>query len=198
MKLSHYYKEIYITQTEKLGGGHRAYCMDGWPEARGSDGDMARHVGLPSCYCCDYFMRENDGAISFLEISEMLRTKKEFKNRYPKISRTTDGDAELFQEHIVKECLLKLYGSMLVLCWFASRVPSEAERLRSQKYNFFLIVSDAHKHRDAKMLDGITKMLSGRMKGMASPKHGAPGVICEVRVVSAKKFKERLDAVPPA
>lgn len=129
----------------------------------------------------------------------MFQTKENFKNRYPEISRAETGTDELFREHIIQECLLKLYGSMLVLCWFANRCPSEASRLRPREYNFFLVVANASKFKDAKMLDGIKRKLN-RMQGVASSKHGAPGVIRIADVLSAEKFKEQLesDAVPPS
>ena len=198
MKFSRYYKEIYITPTEKLGGGHCAYCMDGGNKGRGSDCDMAHNIGLCGCHCCDYFMTGNGGAISFLECSEILRTKEKFKTYYPNISRTEPGNSELFLEHIVKKSILKLYGSMLVLC-FARRHSSEAENPRPQEYNFFLVVADASKPQDTKILDGIKRKLNS-MRGIASEEGGASCVIREVHVLNAEEFRKRLEsrAVPPA
>ena len=198
MKLSDYCKEIYITPTEKLGEGYRAYCMDGGNKGRGSDCDMAHHVGLTSCHCCDYFLQNDGDNILFLEIKDILQTKQTFAKRYSKIPRNANGNAELFMWHIANECVLKLYGSMLVLCWFARCCSSEGARLRPKQYHFFLIVPDASRNKDAKMMDGIKRRLDD-MKNIASKKHSAYGIVRDMDVLNAEEFEKKLKsgAVPP-
>ena len=54
--LDKYRQQVHIRKNEPLEGCY-AYCLDGHPEARGSD-CVSRNVRLPSCHCCDYFFVE--------------------------------------------------------------------------------------------------------------------------------------------
>lgn len=191
MILDDYHREIYIAPRRKLGKECYAYCMDGFfSENRGKPGDMAHDVGLPSCHCCDYFML-GENAISFLEISDLEHAKEKFDKGHPDYSKKLRG--EIFRKDVATENLLKLYGSLLVLCWFASLCHHEKERLRPKNYHFFLIVPRASKNMDARMLSRIEQRLQNKMGGVA------PG-FKKVQVVYSDKFRQKVELYesPPA
>ena len=149
-----------------------AYCMDGCPDIRGENNeyDMACYVGLPSCHCCDYFFFEED-AISLVELTEIRITKKNMKSRYGKIlgSKISDELSEeiiskLFQKLIADKNLLKMYGSMTVICQFSKKCKIMRNECDSRHYkiNYWLVIYDGRKQ-DIKALDRIGKEIESRL-----------------------------------
>lgn len=188
MKLADYYGEIYVTQNEKLGDGCHAYCMDGGITGRSDKGgDLACDVGLPSCHCCDYFVIEKC-AVSLLEMTEIGITKKNMKNRYPYIPE--DKRDEFFHEFVAKENILKMYGSMLVLCWLAHVCAAMPDNLQQRKYNFILVICGGAQEWDIKALEGIMTdlrpILKERIKSVASK------FVAEVTVLNPEMLKARI------
>ncbi|MGI9305827.1 MAG: hypothetical protein ACR2P5_00825 [Gammaproteobacteria bacterium] len=187
MKISDYRKPVYLDENKRLGEKCFAYCMDGHPSGRGGCGDMASHIGLPSCHCSDYFYFDKDAAC-FVEITKISKTKENMKERYSYISWADDENMEneFFKEFIAKENILKMYGSIVILCWFAHQCGVAKKHLHERrKYKFFLVVDD-FKRKDPKGLDAIKKLLNGRLKSIAS------GFVAEVSVFGEEEIKSKI------
>ena len=136
--LAAYKRPAFISEDESLEGCN-VYCLDGHPDKRGGDYDMAQDVGLPSCHCCDSFIVEKD-AVSFIEITEISEDNNSIK-------WGLDGyiDSALKEEFFRKkflpmECMLKVYGSMAVLSRFALKCPDEQGGRLVGKYKFWLVI----------------------------------------------------------
>ena len=182
-----YHRQVCISDKVPLSkkGDVFAYCMDGCPDPRNENNkyDMARYVGLPSCHCCDYFFFEKH-ATSLVEITEIRITKKNIKSHYDEIlsskmcdELSEEAESKLFQELVADENLLKMYGSMTVICKFSHKckiIRSECDS-RHHKINYWLVIHDGHK-RDIKALDKISKEIKTRfiqrLKGTGNFKGG--------------------------
>ena len=201
MKISHYWREIYITEGVPLGGDSYAYCMDNHPERRGGKFDIPCNVGLATCHCCDYFSIEGD-KILFIEITDLLRKKQNFKkDNHSLFQQEVDGETEkyLFGEFVVHENTMKMYGSMLVLCWAAHECDELAKRLdllrkRKCQYEFLLSVP-CEKH-DTMILDKLRFDVEEKLKKAMLGRTSNRIVACVLR---CDELKDRIKsgAVPP-
>ena len=183
LRLADYKRQAYISKNELLGGCY-AYCLDGHPDNRGGKYDMAQHVGLASCKCCDCFIVE-ERAVSLIEIKRLLDKKKSVKKKYPYIPLCRE--AEFFKKFIIQDSTLKLYGSMAVLSRFALSC-SDADRLQvDKKYKLWLV---AHCPRtakkDAQALDILLKALRRAFKELNL------GFLVEASVLMPEHLQERI------
>ena len=145
MKISDYHQRVYLDKNKPLEKKCFAYCMDNHPDMRGGKYDMAKHVGLPSCHCSDYFYFEED-AVCFMDMTQIIKTKANMKERYSYISWDKNSEIKFFNEFIAKENILKMYGSMIVLCWFAGQCEIMKRCIDSRKkFKFFLVIYDSGK-----------------------------------------------------
>ncbi len=113
LNIADYYQVAMISQDQPLGEDCHVYSMDMHPDSRGGEYDMAKHVGLPSCQCCDCFIFEKE-SISLIEITDILRSKERMEKEFLYLS--PENKEDYFYANIAKENMLKMYGSMAVLC----------------------------------------------------------------------------------
>ena len=176
LRLADYKRQAYISKNELLGGCY-AYCLDGHPDNRGGGYDLAKHVGLPSCHCCDYFIVEKSGAVSLIEITQFSDEKNSMWENIKHHLRPNKGEAFFCKYHIPTECILKMYGSMAVLGQFALRCSAEqGGGLGDGKYKFFLVFHGAKK-RDTTAIRAIEKSIRERLRSVMS------GFLTEVKVL---------------
>ena len=198
MKIFDYHRQIYM-EGAPLGDNCCGFLLD--TQSDDGDGDdMAKHVGLPSCNRCDYFVFEKE-AVALIEIKNLSGAKESIRKKYKYIPWDKDADGEiaknLFKKHIAESCVLKLYGSMVVLCWFANCCEVAAKNLcmRRGKYKFLLVMEYAD--HDVRVLENmrlsLQEELGNRIKGVAS------GFVAEVLILNRRLLKKKIedDAVPP-
>ena len=185
LRLIDYKRQACLSENEPLGGCY-AYCLDGHPDKREKQKnryDMAEHVELPSCSCCDYFIVEKDGAISLIEITQFPDERNSMWENLKHHLRPKKREAFFSRYHIPTECILKMYGSMAVLGQFALRCSAEqGGGLVGGKYKFFLVFHGAKKH-DTTAIRDIEKFLRARLKSVMS------GFLTEVKVLRPKDLQ---------
>lgn len=161
MKLSDYYEEVYLEPGESLGVS--AYSLDGGNETgeRGGANDMAHAVGL-ACHCCDYFIFEK-GVISLIEIKQLAEYKKNMELKLLAKYSRKEFFEERFNEQLTDKCMLKMYGSMLVLFIFSADYKAMPKDWERGPYNFFLVDYDAREE-DVRATDHITLTLRDKLE----------------------------------
>ncbi len=187
LNIADYYQAAMISQGQSLGEDCRVYSMDGHPDVRGGERDMVTHVGLRSLHCCDCFIFEKE-SISLIEFTNISETKNNIEK---KVSYLSQEDKDHFSNtEIVKDNILKMYGSMVVLCWFARECKTMANNLK-KKYKFWLV--SPYSNKNTKGLDGIRSKLISDLGGAGS------GSFVEVIVLSPENLKDKIkkNAVKP-
>ncbi len=179
--IADYYQRVMINQHWPLDEECCVYSMDGHPDLRGGEYDMAKHVGLPSCHCCDYFIFEKE-SISLIEIKDIVRIKEDVERQFS--HRSEKKRNKYFLEKVAQKSTLKMYGSMVVLCWVAHKCKIMANNLKKQ-YNFWLVVPCATK--DIKAFKSVETRLKSDLRAVAS-KHS----LIEVVVLSPEKLEEKI------
>lgn len=125
-----------------------AFRMDGGKE--GHDKDMRKHVGLGTCHCCDFFRPLGEEHVVLIEETDLTTSKKNYQSEFARMS----GNISLFDEsagsldkneeeyadnRVMWENQLKVYGSMLVLCRYATQCNEVATLMRGRKFYFSLV-----------------------------------------------------------
>ena len=100
-----------------------------------------RHLsGLGTCHCCDYFIK-NKNSVVLIEETQLMQTIKGYKQEYDYLNKQ---DLDKIQKaRIREENILKVYGSLLVLCKLAIKHEDFRKLMEKQKYSFWLVISDA-------------------------------------------------------
>ncbi len=182
-----YYQKAMISQNKPVGEDCYAYSMDGHPdEKRGGHRDMAKHVGLPSCHCCDCFIFE-ENAISLIEITDIWGTKKKLEKEFSYL--TPKNRADFFIENITTENTLKMYGSMAVLCWFARECKTMENNLK-KRYNFWVVIPDAKSKHASKAIKRIEIKLKHKLK--SDLRSVTSDFIIETVILSHKELEEKI------
>ena len=152
--LADYKRQAFISEDEPLEGCY-AYCLDGHPDTRGGDYDMAKAVGLPSCHCCDCFILEKD-AVSLIEITEISEDKRSIKWGLDDYLAPALREKFFRKKFLPMECMLKMYGSIAVLSRFAFKCSDKQGGRLVGKYKFWLVIHGAG-IKDAKGLDLVRR-----------------------------------------
>ncbi len=201
-----------IKNWEALGKDIYIYSMDGYPYKRAEGSgecakyDMASHVGLPNCHCCDCFIFTED-SISLIEEMGLLDTKKKVDkvlsglNIYDKDhdDQKDNLTIKLVVEYIIRDNISKMYGSMLVLCNFShycevmKNHTCLCNETEEKKYEYWLVIPapDEINVRGIDMFkkelqEGINKKLKEEMKSRL--RSVARDFVKGVRVLVDKKY----------
>ncbi len=220
-KLADYGMKTIDENWEPLGKDIYIYSMDGYPHNRFENSDecakynMASHVGLPSCHCCDCFIFMKD-AISLIEETELLKTKNEIDPILKNIphKHKYDLSIKLITEYIIRDSISKMYGSMLVLCKFSHYCEIMKNHIgfcNGKKYEFWLVIP-VFEEQDVKGMEAIKLELdliiakleengnmANRLKSVAGNKKGNKGnKVNKVKILYYKHLNEeiRKKAVP--
>lgn len=170
-----------------------AYCIDGGnPQCETFD--MGAHVGLASCSRCDYFVfgkkeDEKDGkkeekkVVYLIEFTNIVKQKEELQKKYKKknnVFRPLFGlseesrlniERQLFEDSVINENLVKVYGTMLVFSWFAHKCESMKKNLQKREICLkiaFRIPKDQAEKDARKAWDNLRSKLEQRVQGQTS------------------------------
>lgn len=231
-KLSSYWEKIRLSKPEMLGkpvGGSKesepldfcAYCLDGGKPYK-ENLDMGKDVGLASCKRCDYFVFGKD-AVYLIEFSDILKKKdalragwhedKDHAFRYLSslsAEEREEVETQLFEDFVVNENLVKMYGTVLILCWFAHGCESMKKNIQKRKVYKFKIVcnmpEDQVEEETPKILENIHSELEKKVSGLSlakkSKKHpNAPShsFVSEVEFIfyhDKKTLENKLKEIP--
>ena len=164
----------------------KVYRMD--DNSPGSN--MRKSAGLGTCNCCDYFTFDNTEAIILIEETQIVDQIKNLniKYRYLKI-----GERNRYIKEIIKrENKLKVYGSLLVLCYLARNLTKNEEALAlSRKVDFWLVTSGSETDDNWKILDNFKDELLQDLRGALT---GA--VVNNVKILPACLFAKKLPPLP--
>lgn len=152
--------------------------------------DMRTSVGLGSCNSCDYFTFANERVV-LIEETRLIEQIKDLQEEYGQGLDDKGRPAPEIRRALRKENRLKVYGSLLVLCWLAKRLENKIEaKMVSGIVDFFLVVSDEIDSDSARYFDHIKDDLKGDLRGVLRT------AVNDVRVVWARHIGSRLPARP--
>lgn len=168
MKLADYYQPVVVNNTV-VNANCKAYCMD--RQQKNDKFNMAKHVGLNSCAHCDYFVFGKQSVI-FMELTSNLDMKETLRNKYSEVKWNEIPDSAdmnklmsaCFHESVANENMVKMYGSMVILCWFAQKCQDMCKKFYERReYEFWLIIDEDRK--DIKGIDKMKKRLQDKLCG---------------------------------
>lgn len=171
MNLAEHKQRVRLDRKRRLGKECRAYRLDGHPNKRGRKYDLAKKVKLSRCNCCDYFMPLKGDQVAFVEITEVLGAIQSFMKKHACIFQKLNQDDKgvLCSDFIVKRNVLKLYGSMVVLC-SVMRCCKDAKDILPEvpQYHYWAVWDKVNKQ-DFRILKNIRTDLENQLGGILGP-----------------------------
>ena len=184
-RLKEFLNEVLQADGEPVYSSLSAYHMDGT-----SPGDNVRkRAGLGACNCCDYFTFSN-GVVALIEETRLGWQIRDIRK---KLAYLEEGKRnERLLEILRHENLLKVYGSLLVLCRLARKLTDKAEAsAMSRTAEFWLAFSGDMDQDDVRAVDQIRDDLIPRLRSLLTP-----AVVKDVRIVPANELDKRLPSRP--
>ena len=158
---------------------------------------MRASAGLGTCNCCDYFTF-HDSTVVLIEETRLLCQIKNLQKTFAQdlqksVSVLKENERESVNRrvlrHLRQENVLKVYGSLLVLCRLAKVVDGGVEAAAlSRPTSFWLVYGDSLGGDDMIFSDNLRGQLRSDLRGALT---GA--VVRDVEVVPA----ESLARLPP-
>ena len=159
-KFGQFLEEIEIAD-RPLGSRYKAYRMDGGRQ-KPEDGsrqkpDMRAEIGLGTCHCCDYFKMRGNVII----LIEDTRLMEAISNSKEEFNAMIEGEKKekFLNRKICNENILKVYGSLIVLCYWIRKHADISIFMDHKKYDFWLVVSDMDKNDDRIAFDNFRDQL---------------------------------------
>ncbi len=179
-KFEQFLEEIEIAD-RPLGDGYKAYRMDRSPQTP----DMRAEIGLGTCHCCDYFkMQEN--VVILIDDTRLMETILKFKEEF---NAMIEGEKKekFLNRRICNENILKVYGSLVVLCYWMRKHADISNFMDHKKYNFWLVVSDVDKDDDRIAFDNLRDQLFKNLRSVLKK-----GIIRDVQILTPSELKYKL------
>ena len=118
-----------------VSAGNVAYRVDE------KNNDMRKLCGMDESACCDYFLLREDSVV-LIEDTRLGATVENLEEEFGGLGRDKE------QEHILRtlrrENVLKIYGTLLMLCRLGSQFSCVQETLAKKKYDFWLVATDGN------------------------------------------------------
>lgn len=186
--LDHYLEPMRTNEEDVLS--IEAYCIDGG-NPNNPDRDMALHVGLANCHKCDYF-RPNTNKVYLIEFTSIYRhqtatwgERNEILSHIPETAKNSGIRKLLFQYSFVNDNISKIYGTLLVLCWFAKQCKDAENAIKNKNYEFLLLVAD---RADIRVIDMNRSKLKNKAQGDKAAQFSAEDIKNPVE----KKLKDKI------
>ena len=119
-----------------VSAGDVAYQVDA------KKNDMRQLCGMDGSACCDYVLLRKDSSVVLIEDTRLGATVEDLEKEFGGLERDKE------QEHILRtlrrENVLKIYGTLLMLCRLCSQFSSVQETLAKKEYDFWLVATDGN------------------------------------------------------
>lgn len=139
--LDKYLEQIKVAGESLEGEAFEAYRMDGGRNKP----DMRTDIGLGTCHCCDYFkirIRDQEEVVVLIEETRLNETVDNYKEEYKAIVDEKKKKEFLIQR-VRDENILKVYGSLFMLCHGRAKCPELSDLVAGKKHDFWLVASDS-------------------------------------------------------
>ena len=187
--LDKYLEQIKVAGESLEGEAFEAYRMDGGRNKP----DMRTDIGLGTCHCCDYFkirIRDQEEVVVLIEETRLMTTVENYKEEYKAIVDEKKKKEFLIQR-VRDENILKVYGSLFMLCHGRAKCPELSDLVAGKKHDFWLVASDSDDddHGDEYINEEIFENLQSMLK---------KDLIGEVKLLTTDQLKSVLgnDAAP--
>ncbi|MDD9854456.1 MAG: hypothetical protein OXU78_10980 [Deltaproteobacteria bacterium] len=180
--LRRFWEQIELAN-QPIGEEYMAYRMDG---ASDKKPDMRLEIGLGTCHSCDYFTIHGN-KILLIEETCLLKSIANYREKYGStLEEEKEGKkGNLLNRMIRDENVLKIYGSLLVLCHWAAKDRDVANSIREKKHIFWLVISDAESEGDqSRALYYADSYLIRKFKGV--------NLLQDVKILTPSQFKRKL------
>ena len=179
-KFREFLEEIEIDD-RPLGGGYKAYRMDGGRQKP----DMRAKIGLGTCHCCDYFKMRGNVII----LIEDTRLMESISNSKEEFNAMIEGEKKekFLNRKICNENILKVYGSLIVLCYWMRKHADISIFMDHKKYDFWLVVSDMDKDDDRIAFDNFRDQLFNDLRTALKK-----GIIQDVQILTPRELKYKI------
>lgn len=198
-----------------------AYSIDGGIRQHkdpNQDLDMAKHAGLSSCPKCDYFY-VNKETVYLIECTDIPRKKEDWTMKVEAFEKrnlasapkgikgwTVGAEAlrfiasaekrdeikdSLFEDSVVMENILKIYGSLVVFYRFAQGCERMREAINDWKYEFILITKAKEHFMGMEMIENkLSKKAKDTMNLTREARKNAATLISKVIVIPYAQAEE--------
>ena len=179
-KFGEFLEEIEIAD-RPLGNGYKAYRMDGGRQKP----DMRAEIGLGTCHCCDYFkMRKN--IVILIEDTRLMKTIRDSKEEFNAMLEAEKKE-KFLNRRICNENILKVYGSLVVLCYWMRKHADISIFMDKKKHDFWLIVSDVNNDDDHIAFDNLQDQLLSDLRTALKK-----DIIQDVQILTPRELKYKL------
>ena len=153
-----------------------AYHMDG----KHCSYDMRIDAGLGSCSCVDYFKPQGD-SILIIEESQMKTKITGYKNEYGYLKSA--DQINVARKRLLNEIHLKVYGTLLVLCYLSEICKSAKSLLQNKNYEFWIVISEKIPISEKRFFENLKNNLIGALGNLK--------VVTDVKVVFIEDFRNK-------
>lgn len=179
-KFGQFLEEIEISD-RPLGDGYKAYRMDGGRQKP----DMRAEIGLGTCHCCDYFkMQEN--VVILIDDTRLMETILKFKEEFDAMIEG-EKKGKFLNRKICNENILKVYGSLIVLCYWMRKHADISNFIDEKKHDFWLIVSDVDNDDGRIAFDNLQDQLLSDLRTALKK-----DIIQDVQILTTRELKDKL------
>lgn len=179
-KFGQFLEEIEIAD-RPLGSRYKAYRINGGRQKP----DMRAEIGLGTCHCCDYFKMRGD-VIILIEDTRLMETISNSKEEF---NAMIEGERKekFLNRKICDENILKVYGSLIVLCCWMRKHADISNFIDEKKHDFELIVSDVDNDDDRIAFDNLQDQLLSDLRTALKK-----DIIRDVQILAPSELKSKL------
>ena len=121
-----------------LPGNIVAYRMDWHNDDKHDDMRQMSGIDLGNCSCCDYFIIL-DRYVALVETTHLGGTVKRLEEECKCMKMPEYGTKKYLRGEILRENVMKVYGSLLMLCRLSAICPSIKDGLKDKEYHIWII-----------------------------------------------------------
>ena len=115
-----------------------AYRMDWHRDDKHDDMRKMAGIDLRNCSCCDYFVIL-DKYVILLETTQLRGTVKQIEKKCKCMKMPESETKKYLRSEILRENVMKVYGSLLMLCRLSAICSSIKNRLEGKKYEVWIV-----------------------------------------------------------
>lgn len=115
-----------------------AYRMDWHRDDKHDDMRKMDGIDLGNCSCCDYFVIR-DKYVTLVETTRLGCTVKRIEEECKCMQMPESEAKKYLHGEILRENVMKVYGSLLMLCRLSAICSSIKDRLKDKKYEVWIV-----------------------------------------------------------